>query len=407
MNQEKIGRFIRELRIEKNMTQSELANKLGVTDKAVSKWENGRGLPDYVVLKELCEELNITFNEFISGEKIKKEKYQDKLEENIVLLVIDNKKLKRFVKSMFKLLVIIISIFLLGVIIYCYIANYVNLTIDYNKDTMTCSFENNELQFTTAGNVAITNRYERIIDNKLYIIFHSYVNILDNKNNDINNKLEKDSGYSLFQKDFTKTSYDDVIVYYSKNNIDKYKNINDKEFISSLNNMNYMCSLKKDNNVINNKEEKYSVKGVYNYIISYFQNNKNEFNIAYNYVDESKNIVIVGLVDISKDKQNEFMKKIFKDDTEYINYIKKNKLIEFKESKAIVDAQIVEIKENTIAVVALNDSESFKKDDKIIVGITDIKTSLSKGNHVRITYNGMILYSNPAQIEAVKIEKIK
>lgn len=81
MNQEKIGNFILELRKEKNMTQQELADKIGVTDKAISKWENGRGMPDLSLMKPLCKELGITINELISGERIDKKKYQEKLEE--------------------------------------------------------------------------------------------------------------------------------------------------------------------------------------------------------------------------------------------------------------------------------------------------------------------------------------
>ena len=71
MNQEKIGDFIAELRKENNMTQIELANKLGVTDRAVSKWENGRGLPDVSLFEPLCKEFNISVNELLKGEKIK------------------------------------------------------------------------------------------------------------------------------------------------------------------------------------------------------------------------------------------------------------------------------------------------------------------------------------------------
>ena len=69
MNQEKIGKFIAELRKEKNLTQQELADKLGVTDRAVSHWENGRRLPDYSLLKDISKELNIAINELLSGEK--------------------------------------------------------------------------------------------------------------------------------------------------------------------------------------------------------------------------------------------------------------------------------------------------------------------------------------------------
>ena len=84
MNQEKIGCFIAKCRKEKKMTQSELAEKLGVTDKSIGNWENGRNMPDLSLFKPLCDELGITINELLSGEKIKKEEYQEKLEENII-----------------------------------------------------------------------------------------------------------------------------------------------------------------------------------------------------------------------------------------------------------------------------------------------------------------------------------
>ena len=84
MNQEKTGKFILELRREKNMTQQELADKIGVTDRAISKWENGRGMPDLSLMIPLCKELDITINELISGEKIEKKDYQSKLEENLL-----------------------------------------------------------------------------------------------------------------------------------------------------------------------------------------------------------------------------------------------------------------------------------------------------------------------------------
>ena len=82
MNQEKIGKFIAKLRKEKNMTQLQLSLKLGVTDRAISKWENGRGMPDLSLMKPLCNELGITINDLLSGEVIDKNNYQEKLEEN-------------------------------------------------------------------------------------------------------------------------------------------------------------------------------------------------------------------------------------------------------------------------------------------------------------------------------------
>lgn len=84
MNQEKIGKFISECRKKKNLTQQQLAEKLGVTDKSISNWENGRNMPDLSLFKDLCEILDISINDLISGEKVSKEKYLDKFEENVI-----------------------------------------------------------------------------------------------------------------------------------------------------------------------------------------------------------------------------------------------------------------------------------------------------------------------------------
>ena len=70
MNQIKIGRFIAERRKKANLTQMQLADKLGITDKAVSKWERGVAMPDTSIMLELCELLGISVNELLSGEKI-------------------------------------------------------------------------------------------------------------------------------------------------------------------------------------------------------------------------------------------------------------------------------------------------------------------------------------------------
>lgn len=84
MDQVKIGKFIAELRKSKNMTQEVLGERLGVSFKTISKWENGRGMPELSTLKPLSEELGVSINEILSGEKIEKEIYQEKLEENII-----------------------------------------------------------------------------------------------------------------------------------------------------------------------------------------------------------------------------------------------------------------------------------------------------------------------------------
>ena len=84
MDQLKTGMFISELRKEKSLTQAQLAEKLGITDRAVSKWETGRSLPDAAIMLELCEILGITVNELLSGERLNMEQFDKKFEENLL-----------------------------------------------------------------------------------------------------------------------------------------------------------------------------------------------------------------------------------------------------------------------------------------------------------------------------------
>ena len=81
MDQIKIGRFIAECRKKSNLTQLQLAEKLGITDKAISKWERGVAMPDTSIMLELCDILCITVNELLSGEKIDMENNNQKCEQ--------------------------------------------------------------------------------------------------------------------------------------------------------------------------------------------------------------------------------------------------------------------------------------------------------------------------------------
>ena len=92
MNQIKIGKFIAERRKNKNLTQMQLAEKLGITDRAVSKWENGKAMPDSAIMLELCETLEISVNDLLHGEVISMENYNKELENTLVDLV--NQKVK-------------------------------------------------------------------------------------------------------------------------------------------------------------------------------------------------------------------------------------------------------------------------------------------------------------------------
>ena len=78
MSQETIGKFIAACRKEKGLTQKQLAEKLNITDRAVSKWETGKSIPDAAIMLDLCKILGISANELLSGERIAMENYQKK-----------------------------------------------------------------------------------------------------------------------------------------------------------------------------------------------------------------------------------------------------------------------------------------------------------------------------------------
>lgn len=92
MDQIKIGSFIAERRKMKNLTQAQLAEKLNITDRAVSKWENGRSLPDSSIMLELCDILDITVNDLLCGEVVVMERYNKELEENLIEMVREKEK---------------------------------------------------------------------------------------------------------------------------------------------------------------------------------------------------------------------------------------------------------------------------------------------------------------------------
>lgn len=87
MNQIKIGRFIAAKRKEQKMTQVQLAEKLGITDRAVSKWETGKSLPDASIMLQLCGYLRITVNDLLSGEVVSMENYNERTEKNLIEVI--------------------------------------------------------------------------------------------------------------------------------------------------------------------------------------------------------------------------------------------------------------------------------------------------------------------------------
>ena len=123
MDQIKIGKFIAECRKKNNLTQMKLAEKLNITDRAISKWENGKGMPDSSIMLDLCKELKISVEELLSGEMISMENKDEKQEELILNMAKENEEKNKIIwTSMWvimivSLLALIIGIFLTTVLV--------------------------------------------------------------------------------------------------------------------------------------------------------------------------------------------------------------------------------------------------------------------------------------------------
>lgn len=128
MNQERIGKFIALCRKEQKLTQEQLAEKLNITYKAVSKWECGKGLPDASIMMDLCAILGITVNDLFSGERVDKEKYIDKADENLIKFKFQEEKFQKELKIIQNVF-ITLSIILGSVALVIFFAHlYMNYT---------------------------------------------------------------------------------------------------------------------------------------------------------------------------------------------------------------------------------------------------------------------------------------
>ncbi|MBQ8140720.1 MAG: helix-turn-helix domain-containing protein [Clostridia bacterium] len=124
MDQIKIGRFIAERRKMNNMTQLQLAAKLNVTDRAVSKWENGKSMPDSSIMLDLCGELKISVNDLLSGEVVTVNDYNEKLEKNILEMAKQKETADKKLLSLEILIGVLSVIILLG---FTFVASFVDM----------------------------------------------------------------------------------------------------------------------------------------------------------------------------------------------------------------------------------------------------------------------------------------
>ena len=122
MNQIKIGEFISSQRKMKNLTQAALAEKLGITDRAVSKWERGKGLPDVSLMLDLCEIFGITVNELLSGEEISMENSNQKNEQLLLDMAKElEQKNKTIWSSMWAIMIVSMTALFAGIMISAFL----------------------------------------------------------------------------------------------------------------------------------------------------------------------------------------------------------------------------------------------------------------------------------------------
>lgn len=209
MNYEKIGEFIQEKRKEKKLTQKELAKKLGVTDKAVSKWERGLGCPDVSILEVLSKELDVSILELLKGRKIENEvinvtEADDYIKSTITaskyLFIL---KLRRTILATLTFIVLFIS----GIIIFSNINNYHNL----NKKEY-ISKTNRDITITNidARLDSIKNNIDKLdsIKNKISLEDYEYL-----KNN-LNLYYKHMKNLKIFKYRENKVNYNDVYKFY-------------------------------------------------------------------------------------------------------------------------------------------------------------------------------------------------
>lgn len=251
MNQEKIGRFIAQCRKEKNLTQMQLAEKLNVSDKTVSKWETGKGMPDSSIMIELCNELNINVNELLSGEKLNETDYKEKASENIVNIVKESDRNKRNKNIVVRILVIILAIFIIYITAIT-VWDKMETEVKYDERIMKCEITNDSIIYEVTGLSIINMTHKEIntesetlvfITNKIFLQnkVRSHFETWDSMAQLINGeKARFASGFSLEKANIVDCK-EKIKVYYTNVPFNKIEKANKKELQEIIENSHLMC----------------------------------------------------------------------------------------------------------------------------------------------------------------------
>ncbi len=179
MNTQKVGNFIYEERKKMNLTQKQLADILNVTDKAVSRWETGKGYPDIEILLKISEVFNISVNELLNGEKISSDKISEKADEQIIIAYRKENKTKK--KSKF-----VISIILVLSIIFCFFfANKITKQLN-TEEKIISSYSTELVQLTDE----LSNILEKQYNFQFYDVFAQVICTNFSTTITLNNKVK-------------------------------------------------------------------------------------------------------------------------------------------------------------------------------------------------------------------------
>ena len=254
MNQEKIGKFIAKCRRDKKLTQSELAEKLNISNKAISKWETGRGMPDASIMLELCTYLGITVNELLSGEKLEEGEYKEKANENIINIAKESEKNKK-VKNKIIIVLTIIIIFSILLLIKNIIYRNFEVTLEYDNRLIKCEKNNEDIicSFNGISLVTLYSEYINIDDETL--IFINGKMLLQNKikshYESWDSMAELNNGNNTsFNTEITINKSKDIEdckekikVFYTKTNVNKIRSLGKEELQKVIEESNLMLEI--------------------------------------------------------------------------------------------------------------------------------------------------------------------
>lgn len=229
------------------MTQEQLAEKIGVTAKSISRWENGKTMPDLSLFNLLCEVLEITVNDLMSGEIVDNKNSINTLGENIINMVSDLETKKKRKNKI--LIVLLVSIFILLIVGRCFY-HYYEIDIKYDDRVMVCNISDKELNFAIKGQ-SVWNTYHTVkeINNEKIYFFHSTVSIYNKRRSNWEYsqsmaRLLEEKEVQFGSRHTLDIENENIKVYYTDSSINTVEKADEESLKNIMKNSYLMCEKK-------------------------------------------------------------------------------------------------------------------------------------------------------------------